>query len=79
MATRYRKYAERKNKSWRQADALVRKNLLPKWAKLLAASITRADVKKLIASIDLLDVSASFALETIKSTTALPLHYAKTE
>jgi Lrp/AsnC family transcriptional regulator len=35
--------------------------------------------KKLIASIDLLDVSASFALETIKSTTALPLHYAKTE
>src|SRR5262249_380731 len=31
--------------------------------------------KKLIASIDLLDVSASFALETIKSTTALPLDY----
>lgn len=35
--------------------------------------------KKLIASIDLLDVSASFALETIKSTTALPLHYAKAD
>ena len=35
--------------------------------------------KKLIATIDLLDVSASFALETIKSTTALPLHYAKTD
>jgi Lrp/AsnC family transcriptional regulator len=35
--------------------------------------------KKLIAAIDFLDVSASFALETIKSTTALPLHYAKTE
>ena len=34
--------------------------------------------KKLIASVELLDVSASFALETIKSTTALPLHYAKT-
>jgi Lrp/AsnC family transcriptional regulator len=33
--------------------------------------------KKLIASIELLDVSASFALETIKSTTALPLHYVK--
>jgi Lrp/AsnC family transcriptional regulator len=32
--------------------------------------------KKLISSVDLLDVSASFALETIKSTTALPLHYA---
>ena len=35
--------------------------------------------KKLIAAIDFLDVSASFALETIKSTTALPLHYLKTE
>ncbi len=35
--------------------------------------------KKLIAAIDFLDVSASFALETIKATTALPLHYAKTE
>src|SRR5262245_11808202 len=35
--------------------------------------------KKLIAAIDFLDVSASFALETIKSTTALPLHYLKAE
>jgi len=35
--------------------------------------------KKLIASVEFLDVSASFALETIKSTTALPLHYAKAE
>jgi Lrp/AsnC family transcriptional regulator len=32
--------------------------------------------KKLIGSVEFLDVSASFALETIKSTTALPLHYA---
>ncbi len=52
LAERYAKYAEKKNKSWKQADALVRKNLLPKWAKLPAASIVRADVKKLIASID---------------------------
>jgi Lrp/AsnC family transcriptional regulator, cysteine-sensing transcriptional activator len=34
--------------------------------------------KKLIASVEFLDVSASFALETIKSTTALSLHYART-
>ena len=33
--------------------------------------------RRLIAAIDMLDVSASFSLETIKSTTALPLHYAK--
>jgi integrase len=52
LATRYRKYSERKNKSWKQADALVRKHLLPRWAKLPAPDITRTDVKALIASID---------------------------
>src|SRR5579864_4850045 len=35
--------------------------------------------KRLIASVEFLDVSASFALETIKSTTALPLCYLKLE
>ncbi len=33
--------------------------------------------KRLIERIELYDVSASFAIETIKSTTALPLDYAK--
>jgi Lrp/AsnC family transcriptional regulator len=33
--------------------------------------------KRLIAAIDFLDVSASFALETIKQTTALPLTYVR--
>jgi Lrp/AsnC family transcriptional regulator len=33
--------------------------------------------KRLIAALELLDVSASFSLETLKATTALPLHYAK--
>jgi Lrp/AsnC family transcriptional regulator len=32
--------------------------------------------KKLITSLEMLDVSASFSLETIKATTALPLDYA---
>ncbi len=32
--------------------------------------------KRLIASVDFVDVSASFVLETIKTTTALPLTYA---
>jgi Lrp/AsnC family transcriptional regulator len=34
--------------------------------------------KKLIASVEFLDVSASFVLETIKRTNALPLHYMRT-
>jgi Lrp/AsnC family transcriptional regulator len=33
--------------------------------------------KRLIAALELLDVSSSFSLETLKATTALPLHYAK--
>jgi Lrp/AsnC family transcriptional regulator len=35
--------------------------------------------KKLISTLEMLDVSASFSLETIKATTALPLNYVKTE
>lgn len=35
--------------------------------------------KKLIAAVDFLDISASFAIETIKHTTALPLHYASVD
>jgi len=35
--------------------------------------------KKLIAALEMLDVSASFSLETIKATTALPLNYVKAD
>jgi Lrp/AsnC family transcriptional regulator len=35
--------------------------------------------KRLISAVEFQDVSASFALETIKSTTALPLCYLKLE
>ncbi|MEM1250288.1 MAG: Lrp/AsnC family transcriptional regulator, partial [Acidobacteriota bacterium] len=34
--------------------------------------------KRLIEKVDLLDVSSSFAMERIRSTTALPLHYVAT-
>jgi Arm domain-containing DNA-binding protein len=33
LAMRYRAYAEKTNKSWRQAAALVDRHLLPKWGK----------------------------------------------
>jgi integrase len=53
LAARYvEAYAKRKNKSWRQADRLVRRNLLPRWGKLKAADITRADVKGIMARIE---------------------------
>ena len=46
--------------------------------KIVVPDISRYDsvYKRLIRSVDLLDVSSAFAMETIKCTTALPLEYA---
>jgi len=50
LATRYvEQYAKRKNRSWQQADALVRRNLIPKWGKLRATDISRSDIKGMMA------------------------------
>jgi integrase len=52
LASQYvEQYARKNNKSWEQAAALVRKHLLPRWGKLRATDISRADVKTLIRSI----------------------------
>ena len=45
-------HAKRHNKSWRQGDKLIRRHALPRWGKLLAGTITRADVKAMMASIE---------------------------
>jgi integrase len=52
LAQRYLgEHAKRKNRSWEQADYLVQKHLMPRWGKLEAKSITRADVRAAIAKI----------------------------
>ena len=43
-------HAKKNNKSWRQADALVRRHLIPRWGKLKANAITRTDVRAVMAS-----------------------------
>jgi integrase len=45
-------FAKKHNRSWNQADALVRRHALPRWGKLQAASITRGDVKMMMARIE---------------------------
>ena len=45
-------YAKKANRSWQQADALVRRFALPRWGKLQPTSISRADVKMMIAKIE---------------------------
>jgi integrase len=51
LATQYAGYAKKKNKSWEATDKLIRRYVLPKWSKLLAAEITRSDANTLMASI----------------------------
>jgi integrase len=52
VARRYvDEHASKRNKSWQQADRLVAKYLLPRWAKLDIGSIRRADVKAAITAI----------------------------
>jgi integrase len=52
LARRYvEEHAKRKNKSWQQADYLVRAHLLPKWSHLNARSITRSDVRAMLGKI----------------------------
>ena len=52
LAKRYvDEHAKRENKSWRQAEALIRSYVLPRWANLQAAIIARADAKALMRSI----------------------------
>src|SRR5262245_7729038 len=53
LHTRYlEQHAKRRNKSWRQADALVRRHAYPRWAKLQASSIARADVRAMMIRIE---------------------------
>ena len=52
VADRYlNEHAKKRNKSWEQADYLVRRYLLPAWAKLSAKAITRSDVRTVMGRI----------------------------
>jgi integrase len=68
LANRYvEEHAKRKNKSWEQADYLVRRHLLTRWGKLDAKSITRADVKAMMRGIK----APVVANQTLAATSAI--------
>jgi integrase len=53
LADRYlEQHARRRNKSWHQARFLVERYVLPRWGKLQAKAITRADVRALMSRIN---------------------------
>jgi integrase len=52
LALAYRdRYAKKHNKSWKQAATLVDRYLLPRWGKMPAANLSRADVRALMDAI----------------------------
>jgi integrase len=68
LATRYvNEYAKRENKSWQQANKLVRRNLIPRWGKLQSAAISRGDVKVMMGSI----TSPTVANQTLAAASAI--------
>jgi integrase len=63
IANRYREeYAKKKNKSWRQADKLVRRNLLPSWGSLIANTIARSDVRNVMSKMSDAPITANQTL-----------------
>jgi integrase len=60
-------YAKKRKRSWRQADALVRRFALPRWGQLAASAITRGDVKAMMATIE----KPSVATQTILHVSAI--------
>src|SRR6516162_5842189 len=52
LAARYVEHAKSRNKSWAQGARLVERYATPRWGKLQASSITRADVKAMLARIE---------------------------
>jgi integrase len=55
-------HAKKRNKSWKQADALIRRHVLPRWGTLSADTITRADVKAMMRSLEEAPVTANQTL-----------------
>ena len=52
LAERYvAEWSKRRNKSWKQADALVTRHLLPRWGRVRAKEISRSDVRGAIGAI----------------------------
>jgi hypothetical protein len=52
LAAQYELHAKKHNKSWKQAERLVSRLLLPRWGKLKANAIARSDVRVMMASIE---------------------------
>jgi integrase len=55
-------HAKKRNKSWRGAQGLVQRNVLPRWGQLAADTIARKDVKALMRSMEAVPMTANHTL-----------------
>jgi Arm DNA-binding domain len=60
-------HAKKHNKSWKQADALIRRYVLPRWGALPADAITRADVKTMMRHMDEAPITANQTLAAVSA------------
>ena len=60
-------HAKKHNRSWLQSETLVAKHLFPRWGKLKAHAITRADVRLMMARIE----APILANQVLKSASAI--------
>jgi hypothetical protein len=68
LAQKYvEQHAKKRNKSWRRAAALVRRNVMPRWDKLQADAVTRADVKALMRSMEGVPMTANQTLAAVSA------------
>jgi integrase len=61
-------HAKKRNKSWKQADALIRRYVLPRWGALPAEAITRTDIKALMRRMEEAPIAAN---QTLAATSAI--------
>ena len=66
LIERYAEHVQKKNKSWKQGDALLRRHLLPRWGSLKVRAIARRDVRSAVASI----AAPVVANQTLKAASA---------
>jgi integrase len=62
LADRYLEHAKKRNRSWRQADWLVRTHLRKRWGKLPAADVSRSDVRSMMTRLEATPVLANQVL-----------------
>ena len=68
IATRYvEEHAKKKNKSWKQAANLITRYVLPQWANRDASTISRTDVRAMLANIN----GPVFQNQVLASTSAI--------